>query len=121
MSQATLFDANGAPAAYIDHADENTIYSFEGEPLAYLDGDNVYGFNGKHIGWYEEGILWDHSGARAGYTKNTSPVFTQFEPFKSFKQFKPFKAFKEFAPFKPFKGAQSLDVPLYQWLANGKA
>ena len=121
MGQETLFDSRGAPVAYIDYDDELTIYSVAGAPLAYLDGDNVYGFNGRHLGWYEGGVLWDHSGVRAGFRQDASAVFTQFEPFKGFKQFKPFKGFQQFAPFKPFKGAGYIEQSLEVWLERGRA
>lgn len=120
MSQVTLFDSYGAPVAYIDYDDDSTIYSFAGEPFAYLEDDHVYGFNGKHLGWFERGVLRDHSGASAGFIKEASPVFTQFEPFKGFKQFKPFKGFKEFAPIKPFDAAFGIEGALHDWLARGK-
>lgn len=121
MAETTLFDSSGAPVAYINHADENTIYSFAGKPLAYVDDDDhVYGFNGIHLGWFQDGILWDHSGSRAGFTKANSPAFTQFEPFKGFKQFKPFIGFKQFAPFQPFKNTTSIEVRLDDWLARGR-
>ena len=64
MSEETLFDSGGKPIAYIDHADEATIYSFAGKPLAYLGGDNIFGFNGKHLGWlrWSSGITLVASG-----------------------------------------------------------
>lgn len=102
-SEITLFGPKGDPKAYIATDEENTIYSFDGRPLAYLDQDNIYGFNGHHLGWFEDGIVWDHKGLRTGFTSSTCPAFTKFEPFKGFKRFKPFKNFKRFAPFKPFK------------------
>lgn len=120
MSQDTLFDANGAAVAYVDYKDDSTIYSFAGEPLAYLHGNNIYGFNGKHLGWFEQGVLRDHSGHGAGYSKQALPVFAQFEPFKGFKQFKPFKAFQEFAPFKPFYSNASISGGLGNWLGRGR-
>ncbi|MCS6472547.1 hypothetical protein NX871_21685 [Burkholderia thailandensis] len=122
MAETTLFDSAGVPVAYIDHADEDTIYAFSGEPLAYIDkGEHIYGFNGIHIGWFQDGVLWDHSGARAGFTGSTCPVFTKFEPFKGFKKFKPFRAFQKFAPFQPFKNSNNLGMPLHDWLARGRA
>ena len=121
MSQISLFDAAGAAVAYVDYDDESTIYSFAGEPLAYLREDHIYGFNGKHLGWFEQGVLRDSSGSAAGFVNDTLPVFAQFEPFKGFKQFKPFKAFQEFAPFKPFISATSIPGSLHDWLARGRA
>lgn len=121
-SETTLFDRNGRPLVYIATDDDLTIYSFNGEPLAYLDeNNNIYGFNGKHLGWFEENIIWNNQGQRVGFTKATCPVFTQFESFKGFKQFKPFKGFKQFVPFKPFKGMAVSNVGLLDFLKEGRA
>ncbi len=36
---------------------EETLFNPNGKPIAYLDSKNlIYGFNGKHLGCYEEGI-----------------------------------------------------------------
>jgi hypothetical protein len=98
--EISLFNAQGAAIAYIDADEDLTIYLWSGEPVAYLDDGNVYGFNGKHLGWFERGAIWGKDGGAACATAAAMPS-TQFEPFKSFKQFKPFKSFKEFAPLKP--------------------
>jgi len=118
--QETIHDRNGSAVAYVDYDDESTIYMWNGKPVGYLDQNNkVYGFNGKHLGWYEDGILWNLQGERSGFNKNACPVFTKFEPFKSFKQFKPFKSFKEFAKFKPFKKTIVSATSLEQHLMSG--
>lgn len=119
-SEITLFGSKGDPKAYIAKDEENTIYSFDGRPLAYLDGENIYGFNGRHLGWFEDGIVWDHKGLRVGFTSSKCPAFTKFEPFKGFKRFKPFKAFKQFAPFKPFKSYSSSNSDLLTFLEAGE-
>ena len=119
--ETTLFGAKGDPKAYIARDEENTIYSFNGKPLAYVDeNSNIYGFNGKHLGWFEDGIVWDHQGKRVGFTKRTSSIFTQFEPFKGFKQFKPFRAFKQYAPYKPFKAMSTSSFNLLDFLEKGR-
>ncbi len=48
--EITLFDSKGEAIAYIDTSDELTIYLWDGDPVAYLYDDHVYGFNGKHLG-----------------------------------------------------------------------
>jgi hypothetical protein len=103
--EATLFDGRGKAIAYIAVDDEMTIYLWSGKPVAYLDRDSrdgfhVYGFNGKHLGWFVGGVVWDHEGNASCAVKERSQS-TEFEPFKSFKQFRPFKSFKEFAPSRP--------------------
>lgn len=121
-SETTLFDQNGRPLAYIATDDDLTIYTFNGEPLAYLDNkNNIYGFNGRHLGWFEENTIWDHQGQKVGFTKKSCPVYTQFEPFKGFKQFKPFKGFKQFAPFKPYKSSIVSNIGLLDFLKEGRA
>ncbi len=118
--EETLLDNEGNAIAYIARDDENTIYLWNGTPGAYLDEENrIYGFNGQHMGWYEDGIVWDLKGGRAGYNKDTLPVFAKFEPFKAFKKFKPFKSFKQFAKFKPFKSHSNSATKLYDFLNSG--
>lgn len=120
--EITLFDSRGQPIAYIEDSSDRTIFSFNGEPLAYVDDkNNIYGYNGKHLGWFEDQIVWDHSGQRVGFTKSTCPALTQFEPFKGFKQYKPFKAFKQLAPLKPLKGSGISTTGLLEFLKNGRA
>jgi hypothetical protein len=104
--ETALFDGQGRATAYVAADDGFTIYLWSGKPVAYLDPDrsggfHVYGFNGKHLGWFVRGIIRDHDGDAACVVKERLRS-TEFEPFKAFKQFKPFKSFKEFAPFRPF-------------------
>jgi hypothetical protein len=96
--EVALFNSNGKAVAYIALADGLTIYLWSGKPVAYLSSDNgssfhVYGFNGKHIGWFVDGIVRDHDGNGACAVKERMSS-TEFEPFKGFKEFKPFKSFK---------------------------
>lgn len=104
--EISLFNGQGQAVAYIDVDDDLTIYLWGGKPVAYLvssrrnDGFDVYGFNGKHLGWFVDGVVWNHDGDAAcamEYRIRTAG----FEPFKGFQQFKPFKAFETFAPFRP--------------------
>ena len=102
--EISLFDSEGNASAYIAISDDMTIYTWNGAPVAYLDAAstntfNVYGFNGSHLGWFIDGVIWDHDGNAACAIGNR--VSHRTEPFKSFKQFKPFKSFKEFAPYMP--------------------
>lgn len=119
--EVTLFDRYGKAVAYVDTDDEMTIYLWGGTPVAYLDGENLYGFNGKHLGWFEEGIIRDHEGHVVGFVEGAINVFTKFEPLKSFKQFKPFKSFKEFAPFKPVYADRWSSTSLSILLGSGRA
>jgi hypothetical protein len=119
-----LFGASGTAVAYVDTEDELTIYLWNGKPVAYMedrDGGalHVWGFNGKHLGWFEKGAIWDRSGGASCAVKEAFRGITNFEPFKSFKQFRPFKSFKEFAPFKPFLSGNFGSMPCSVLLGSG--
>lgn len=103
----SLYDNSGKAVAYIDMDDDMTIYLWSGKPVAYLVADAaaagefaVYGFNGTHLGWFAQGVIWDHTGAASCADPDRMGA-RQSEPFKGFKEFKPFKAFREFAPLRP--------------------
>ena len=106
--EISLFNSDGDAVAYIDTDDEdNTIYLWNGTPVAFLSPEsnyyNIYGFNGNHLGWFEDGIVRDEGGDAVGFQKGAvSGVYTNYEPYKSYKKYKPYKSFKSFAPFKPY-------------------
>ncbi|MFH0261369.1 4-fold beta flower protein [Vibrio barjaei] len=117
----SLFNTQGKPIAYISDGTEQVIYMFNGFPVAYIDSsNNVYGFNGKHLGWFEDNILWDHRGSRVGFTKSSYSGYVSFEPFKGFKQFKPFRAYAQYAPYKPYKSYANSTIDLETWLMQGR-
>ncbi len=118
--EITLRNSAGNCAAYIADDDDSTIYLWSGEPVAYLSGDNIYGFNGKHLGWYVKGAVYNSDGDAVGAISSRFTGAQPICPFKEFKQFKPFKSFKEFAPFKPsFNLSWSDDETLRMFLKQG--
>jgi len=121
--ELSLYSSSGDAVAYIALSDELTIYLWSGKPVAYLSEDSsgdyhVYGFNGKHLGWFVGGVLRDHRGDAACALKEIMNS-TNFESFKGFKQFKPFKAFKEFAPFRPIFSSTFGQIPCQFLLGSG--
>jgi hypothetical protein len=123
--EVTLYDATGAPVAYVDTEDEFTIYLWSGKPVAYLDDysrgtASVWGFNGKHLGWFERGAIWGEDGNAACAIKEVFSGFVKFEAFKAFKEFKPSKSFKEFEPLKPLLFGRFGRVPCAVHLAWGQ-
>ena len=50
-----LYDRTGVPCAYV--AEDGTIFSFVGKPLAFLQNEYVYSFSGAELGTFEDG--WD--------------------------------------------------------------
>jgi len=96
----TLYDKDGQPVAYVE-ADGN-IFSFSGEPVAYLDGDCVWAYSGKHLGWFNAGLVRDHSGDTAFFTENAvggpPKPLKALKSLKGLKGLKPLKALKELKP-----------------------
>lgn len=95
-----LFDKDGKAIAYIDTEDEDMpVYLYDGKPVAYIDDkNNLYGFNGKHLGWYDKGIIRNHYGLLVGTTRDATFRYTGYEPYKSYKQPKPYMTHKSYPP-----------------------
>lgn len=78
QGEIALFGSQGEPIAYVEDANDKTIFTFNGEPLAYIDkNNNIYGYNGNHLGWYEDtdcmGSFWLQSGI---YKKHLSIIYS---------------------------------------------
>ena len=101
----TFYDANGNPSAYTD--DGEHIHLFSGEPVAYLSGDSVYSFSGKHLGRFEDGWVRDNGGASVFFTDNARggvlKPLKALKPLKGLKQLRPLKGLKELKPLSPLK------------------
>jgi hypothetical protein len=119
--ETALYDSTGTPVAYI--ADDLTIFLWSGKPVAYLyrgnRGTDVYGFNGKHLGWFEKGYVRDDDGDATCGLKSVirSP---KLEPIKSLKELKPLKSLRELPPLKPTSSLEWADTPCKIALALGR-
>lgn len=122
--EITLYDSEGNVAAWIDTGDRNTIYLWSGEPAAYLRKDgsvpDIYGFNGRHLGWLEKGIVRDHEGLMAGFTKGSLNMHTGQEHYRPQKMQKPFRAQPEFPPQRPFYRNTFSSTSLTEFLMQGR-
>ena len=121
--EVTLFNGAGKAEAYIAIDDELTIYLWSGKPVAYLEKDSsggyhVYGFNGKHLGWFVKGVVRDHEGNAACAVKEALGS-TQYEPYKSYKQYKPYKSYTQYAPYRPYFSSSCGDTPCRFLLGEG--
>lgn len=83
---------------------------WSGKPVAYVDGESVYGFNGDHLGWFQKGIVYDNKGkavaALAGVLDTVNPA-----PPKGLRQLKPLKSLKALKPLKPLFVTTWSDTP----------
>lgn len=88
----TFYDAAGRAVAYCD--DERHVYTFSGTPLGYLEGDSVWGFDGRHLGWWHRGWVLDHHGAAVLFTDLADGSGLQ----RPSKQMRPAKGIKGMTP-----------------------
>lgn len=118
--EPALFNRDGKAIAYIDTVDKDrTIYLYSGEPVAIISEADVYGFNGKHLGWYEKGIVRDHEGKRIGNTKKAATGYIQYEPYKSYKRQKPYISHRSYPPYKPYFSDSWSDSSFETFLLQG--
>lgn len=96
-----IWDRRSVATAYIVPGDGDTIYLWTGQPVAYLLGEDVYGFNGNHLGWFIDGIVWDWEGVAVGFTRQAPYVAQTAEPPKAPRQTKPASLPREAVPAKP--------------------
>jgi hypothetical protein len=118
--ELSLFNSKGEPVAYIAPSEEMTIYLWDGKPVAYLDDEaNVYGFNGKHLGWFVNGAIFNHQGVAECATKVRFAGYTEYEPYKSYKEYRPYRSYKEYAPYQPYLTNSFSQIPCSLFLAAG--
>jgi hypothetical protein len=128
IDETTLFNAGGSPEAYIWFSENPpTIYMWSGKPVAYLassvgGGFNVYGFNGKHIGWYVNGVVRSHEGNPVcGVHRVVREVsIPKPEPPKPLKQSIPPKTSKELPPSRPLYRRQWSSAQCGLFLSKGE-
>lgn len=114
-----FYDSRGRAVAYLAGDSDLTVYLWAGKPVAYLDKENVYGFNGKHLGWLENGAIYDHDGNIVAASANRFKGTVSASSIKGFKQFQPFKSFEQFAPFKPFLTLNWSETPAIAFFLGG--
>ena len=68
--ETTLYDGHGHPIAYIADDDEHSIYLWSGPAVAYIVDENLFGWNGRHLGWFVDGVLYNLKGYRVGSVRN---------------------------------------------------
>src|SRR5437868_11485757 len=57
-----LHDRTGQVYAWLDIKTEH-ILDLGGRPIAFIVGDSVYDWSGRHIGWWQDGHMRDNGGA----------------------------------------------------------
>jgi hypothetical protein len=73
MAQLVFSDSRGQVVALKDD-DDDVVFLWGGRPVAIVDDESasLYGFDGRHLGWFVEGWIRDHDGACVYYTDEAS-------------------------------------------------
>ncbi len=100
--ESPLSNFRGEKIAYV--AGDETIYLWDGRPVAYLIADrdgseDVFGFNGRHLGWFLEDMIWSHDGRPVCTAKENNAH--ALVPLKAAKGAEPAKAAREAVPVRP--------------------
>jgi hypothetical protein len=53
MDYVTFYNQGGTPIAWV--ADNASIFLFGGEPVGWIDGEFVYSYSGRYLGWMQDG------------------------------------------------------------------
>jgi hypothetical protein len=106
--ELTFYDVTGDAVAYCD--DKRHLYAFSGAALAYLDGDSVYSFDGRHLGWWSRGWVCDHHGASVFFTEAADSNGPQLparraRPSKALKMMPPLPQYQRARPVRMVNGA----------------
>jgi hypothetical protein len=98
-----FYDSSGLAVAYCEDYAHLLLYS--GEPVAYFEGDCVYSFSGRHLGWRHEGWIIDHNGDPFLFSEQAvgdliKPT-TQKPPTRGPRERLPEKQIRQFEPLRP--------------------
>lgn len=99
-----FYDQAGTPIAYI--SDEiQSIYTYKGRPAAFIEGECIYNFPGKFLGWFIDGWVLDLDGTRVFYTRvstgGPNTPIRGIQPIRGIKQFLPARTYRQPKPLKP--------------------
>ena len=114
--EQTLFDRSGRAQAYIAEDGEGSIYTWDGHAVAYIDGENVFGWRGRHLGWFADGTVYDRSGRRVGFIREESPVAPYAEAAKYAKYAKYARSARQAAYARPALGMGYSDIDLLDFV-----
>ena len=64
-----LFDRNGKPQII---EDGDCFVSADGRAIGWISGNSAYSLPGRHVAWYEDGVLYDGSSLAIGFRARAS-------------------------------------------------
>jgi hypothetical protein len=112
-----FYDKSGRAVAYVAE-DGETIYHWNGTPVAYLVGESVYAIRGRHLGWFDTGWIRDRGGAPVVFTPEaggSGPMkpMLKMKPMRSMRKMQPMRGMRQMQPMRP--------IPKMSWPATSAA
>lgn len=103
-----FYSSDGQPFAYCD--DGETLFTYGGQAIGYIDGDSIYSFSGSHVAFWENGQAWDHSDCVVLFTDRAigGPLkpARAMKPARGIKSQKPLKGLRALKPVKAMKHSE---------------
>jgi hypothetical protein len=122
--EISIYDKNGVAIAYCNYSYDNEciIYLWNGRPTSYFIAEEteLYGFNGRFLGWKQSGIYYDLDGNRIAFEKDALAIATLPDPDKSIKEILPVKSIREHKPIRPVNSIDWSNEPLDSFLIQGR-
>ena len=104
----TFYNSEGRAVAYLDD-DTESIYLYDGTPVAWLSDDSIYSYSGRYLGWFQNGWVWDLCGDCVFFTDTATggPVrpVTQVRPVRGVRAVRPVRGVREVRPVRPVRSA----------------
>lgn len=73
MAYETFYDRNGRAVAWYDNEQEDpAIYLYNGTPVAWISDESIYGYSGRHFGWFIDGWVRDSRGQAVLFTAGST-------------------------------------------------
>ncbi len=102
----TLYNSSGRAVAYID-SDGQSIYLYDGKPVAWLSGNDLYAYDGKYLGWMESGWVYDRAGRPAFFRDDAQggPVkpVRSVRPVRGVRGVRPVRGVRQVRPVRPVR------------------
>lgn len=99
----TFYDKNGYPICYT--IDNIHLYSFDGQPLGYIQMSKIWAFSGEFLGWLHNYWIIDKNGYYIFFSEYSvggmRKPLKHLQPLKRLRQLLPLKGIKQLPPLRP--------------------
>lgn len=115
-----LYNSTGHPTAYIASRNPKIVFLWSGEPVAYLAGQLLYGFNGHQPGMVPQRNREGPEGPRRRLHQNRPAHHPKNAPVRGPKRPRPVKTVRQPPKLRPPDSVIPSPVPLEEFLKAGR-